>query len=50
MGGIKKIRGHIAHALQANCLTPAADSQLRGKLGVYAPLVAGKSVWGVTGP
>ena len=41
-GGISKICGHIAQALQKNCLTPAAASKIRGRLGFYASLLSGK--------
>ena len=47
---IDKIRGHIAQALQTNSLTPAAASELRGELGFYDPLLAGKIGRGMMGP
>ena len=39
---ISKICGHIAQALQTNCLTPDAASKVRGRLGFYTPLLSGK--------
>ena len=37
-----KLKAHISHVLQSNCLTPAAASKLRGKIGFYSSLLAGK--------
>ena len=47
---ISKICGHIAQALQTNCLTPAAASKLRGRLGFYISLISGKLGRGMMGP
>ena len=41
-GRVAKLRGHIAQVLRKNCLTPAAAIKLRGKLGCYASLLAGR--------
>ena len=48
--GVSKICGHVAQALQRNCLTPAAASKLRGKLGFYTSLLSGKLGRGMMGP
>ena len=45
-----KLRGHIAHALQTNHLTPAAASILRGRLGFYTSLLMGRLGRGMMGP
>ena len=47
---VAKLRGHISQALRANCLTSAAASKLRGKLGFYTSLLDGKIGRGVMGP
>ena len=49
-GGISKICSHTAQALQTNCLTPAAASKIRGRLGFYTSLLSGKIGRGMTGP
>ena len=47
---VATLRGHIAQALRTNFLTPAAASKLRGKLGFYNALLAGKIGRGMMGP
>ena len=47
---VEKIRGHIAQALQTDALTPAASSKLRGELGFYTSLLAGKIGRGMMWP
>lgn len=47
---VNKICGHIAHALRTTCLSPAAESMLRGRLGFYSSLLSGKLGRGTMGP
>ena len=47
---ISKICSHIAQTLQRDCLTPAAASKLRGRLGFYTSLLSGKIGRGMMGP
>ena len=47
---VRKIKGHIDHALQLNFLTRAAARKLRGRLGFYTSLLMGKLGRGVMGP
>ena len=47
---VEKIREHIAQALLPDTLTPSAATELRGGLGFYNPLMAGKLGRGVIGP
>ena len=49
-GRVSKLRGHIAQALQTNFPTPSAAIKLRGELGFYTALLAGKLGRGVMGP
>ena len=49
-GRIPKICSHIAPTLQRDCLTPAAASKLRGRLGFYTSLLSGKLGRGTMGP
>ena len=41
-GRINTLRGHIAQALQTNCVTPAAASKLRWGRGFYGSLLSGE--------
>ena len=45
-----RLKSHISHATQTNCLTPAAACELRGKLGFYPSLLSGKLGRGMMGP
>ena len=47
---ILKLRIHIAQALHLDCLTPAAASKLRGRLGFYTSLLMGGLGRGMLGP
>ena len=47
---VSKICSHIAQSLQRDCLTPAAASKLRGRLGFYTSLLSGKLGRGMMGP
>ena len=48
--GVLKLRIHIAQALQLNCLTPAAASKMRDRLGSPTSLLMGKPGRGMMGP
>ena len=45
-----RIKSFIRIALESNTLTPASSSKLRGKLGFYSSLLAGKLCRGMMGP
>ena len=46
----ERLKTLIMDALTADCLSPAAASKLRGKLGFYSSLLAGKLGRGMMGP
>ena len=46
----ERLKAHILQALQSNSLTPAAARKLRGELGFYSPLLAGKLGRGMLAP
>ena len=46
----RKLRDHIAQALQTNCLTPTASSKIWGRLGFYTSLLMGRLGRGMMGP
>ena len=45
-----RIKSFIRIAMESNALTPASASKLRGKLGFYSPLLAGKLGRGMMAP
>ena len=45
-----RLKEQISRICDSNCLTPAAASKLRGKLGFYSSLLAGKLGRGMMGP
>ena len=46
----RKLRSHVAQALRANYLTPAAASKIRGRIGFYTSLIMGRLGRGMMGP